>query len=218
MAITVIDDRDPIIVYTGAWTAGGTRFESNFTAMITSEKGATATIEFVGQSLFCHTQDKSNNGLLGRNISVFATIPVLQAGQGRTTATFTLDDGASLPVTTFVADHHPNTTQYYIPMFRSSQLVEDRAHKLVMTHMSDNGGQITFDYMSVQGALTRYAVPEHGMSSTAKMAVMGGVLGGVILVLLGLVTALLLKQRRMTVRRAPVYGDHTGHSDAKSEF
>ena len=48
MAITVIDDRDPIIVYTGSWTGAGTRFESNFTAMVTGEKGATATIEFVG--------------------------------------------------------------------------------------------------------------------------------------------------------------------------
>lgn len=122
-----------------------------------------------------------------------------------------------MPVTTFVANHNPNETQYYIPMFRSPQLLEDRAHKLIMTHESDNGGQVTFDYMTVQGALTRYAVPESGMSATAKMAIIGGVLGGVILLLLGLVTALLLKQKRAAAQRSAVY-NHTGHSDTKGGF
>ena len=132
----------------------------------------------------------------GRNVSVFGTVPVLASGQQPTKATFTLDDAAALPATTFTAQHHPNATQYYIPMFRSPALTEDKKHKLVVTHVSDRGGQLYFDYMTVQGTLERFAVPESGLSGDAKVAVVGGVLGGVILILLGLVGALLWKNRR----------------------
>ncbi|KAF5335738.1 hypothetical protein D9611_009643 [Ephemerocybe angulata] len=185
MAITIIEDRDPIIVYKGSWTAGGNKFESNGTTMVTNEAGATTTIEFVG-----------------RNISVFGTVRVLSQGQASTVATFTLDDGTAFPATTFTAQHSANTTQYYIPMFRSPPLTENRSHKLVMTHHSAPGGQLTLDYMTVQGALTRYAPIENGMSSTAKLAIVGGVLGGVIFVLLGLIAALVLKQGKGAGKRS----------------
>jgi hypothetical protein len=138
----------------------------------------------------------ANLRLPGRNVSVFGTVPVLGAGQQATKATFTLDDAAALPATTFAAQHHPNTTQYYIPMFRSPALTEDKKHKLVVTHISDHGGSLYFDYMTVQGSLESFAVPESGLSGTAKVALVGGVLGGVILILLGLVGALLWKSRR----------------------
>lgn len=81
-------------------------------------------------------------------------------------------------------------------MFRSPALTEDKKHKLVVTHISDRGGSLYFDYMTVQGSLERFAVAESGLSGTAKVAVVGGVLGGVILILLGLVGALLWKSRK----------------------
>ncbi|RXW14479.1 hypothetical protein EST38_g11374 [Candolleomyces aberdarensis] len=199
MAITVVEDRDPIFVYQGAWNPSGNRFESNGTTMVTSEWGASITIEFVG-----------------RNVSVFGTVPVLQAGQQPTKVTFSLDDAAALPATTFTAQHHPNATQYYIPMFRSPALTEDKKHKLVVTHISDRGGSVYFDYMTIQGSLERFAVPETGLNGTAKVALVGGVLGGVILILLGLVGALLWKSRR--AQRAQHYHDGKAMSPSPSTF
>jgi hypothetical protein len=127
--ITIVDDRDPQLKYTGNWLLHGANGELDQTSHGSTTLGSQVTFTFHGG---CHEQ--SNRGLthlfflyIGTSIAVVGTVqPTDPTGPPK--SNYTLD---SSPTVTFTA---PNTTKaIFQVVYYESPALENGEHTLIIT-------------------------------------------------------------------------------------
>ncbi|KAF8966166.1 hypothetical protein BDZ97DRAFT_723466 [Flammula alnicola] len=113
MSVSILDDRDPIIIYSSntGWRQGGTTGEHRKTSMFTSEAGATAKITFNG----------------GSSIGVFGTI---SAGGPPPQSAYSIDGG---PAVTFIGNPPSTGFRFQQRYFQSKTLRTNDSHTLIIT-------------------------------------------------------------------------------------
>ncbi|KJA20481.1 hypothetical protein HYPSUDRAFT_43186 [Hypholoma sublateritium FD-334 SS-4] len=182
---TTFDDRDPSIVYTGTWNAGGYSSEYEGTDTWTNTTGASASITFTG---------------IG--ISVCGTIGALGNGIAPQSS-YSIDGGAQ---TDYTAVQQAGA-QYKQCFFRSATLAS-AIHTLVIGNTAD-GGNYYMDYISVVSLNPNAVTSPTGFSSVATTtdspsssksspvgAIVGGILGALLVIGLAIAGVLYMRRKR----------------------
>ncbi|KAF7327146.1 hypothetical protein MKEN_00291300 [Mycena kentingensis (nom. inval.)] len=133
MAVVIVDDRDPRIVYSPHWNITdskgnllGRAPEYNSTTTRPTAAGDKATFRFVGTA-----------------VSVFATI------SGSDTGVNVSIDGVVTPVP--IHSRNQDGVRRHFPVFNSPPLT-DGAHELVIAHSGNNPGTFNLDYITFQSS------------------------------------------------------------------
>ncbi|KAF8963489.1 hypothetical protein BDZ97DRAFT_1919736 [Flammula alnicola] len=202
-----IDDRDPLISYSGTWEDGGVDNEYNKTTTWTNWSGSTAKITFSGTS-----------------ISVWGTIAVADLGVAPHSS-YSVDDGPAM----LYEANQSSTAQYRQQFFQSGNLSPTN-HTLLLTTLVE-GAYFYLDYALITPADTSAAL--NGSSSSSSLlpssspsittttrpatsttplqsqpvsssseagipvgAIVGGSLGGLALIMFTIIAFLLLKRKK----------------------
>ncbi|KAF9073908.1 hypothetical protein BDP27DRAFT_1416605 [Rhodocollybia butyracea] len=169
---TLMDDHDPNIIYSAGWSLAGTPgFECQTTAT-GSEPGNTGTARL---------------HFSGVGVEVYGTVDV---PDGSPKSTYQVDD---LPASlfSFSANDRPN----YRMQFYASPLLSPGNHTLLITALGNNGSRVWLDYILYYPSINQ---PRSATDSKAPsdVAIVGGVLGGIVGILLVLIFAYIVLRRK----------------------
>ncbi|KAF9502074.1 hypothetical protein BDN71DRAFT_1437505 [Pleurotus eryngii] len=182
----IIDNADAQIQYSPGWRANGSPNEYKRTTSNTETRGASFTFKFVGSS-----------------VAVYGTL-----------------DSATLPNTTYVLDGgnpfpffgQPQPQVQYQQVFYTSPALPYAEHTLVGSCV-DEGGRVVLDYLLIEIPLelptsTSLPTPTSAVPVTVDSkpapptaAIVGGVLGGLLLLMTILASYLWYRQSRGTIAK-----------------
>ncbi|KAF7332917.1 Amidohydro-rel domain-containing protein [Mycena venus] len=140
---SIVDDRDPSIVYTGTWVVGGTSHENGNTVSSSVKVGDHFSVPFTGTAIAVYgTFDSSSSGVQ---------------------TSYSIDGGSATTVTS------PSSGKdSYKQLFWQSDAISSGPHNLIVTmvavnNVGDGEGTIWFDYFNITAPTT--STPSSGLTS-----------------------------------------------------
>jgi len=198
---SILDDRDPDIIYSAGWTQGGSATEYNSTTMYTDQAGANMTITFQGTG-----------------IGVYGTIGSSNSNRVPPQTTYQLDAGSDV---TYIPEL-TTSAQHYQRFYQSAQ-VSNGNHTLLVTNIIGGCDPYFVDYLVIQTgsnstSSTTSSMPtgSTGQSNTGhRTAVIAGSVFGVIggILLFALAYYFLIRRRWKRELGASVAAEEVSHHD-----
>lgn len=163
MVVVIIDDRDPSVIYSRAWSLFNSSLAYNNTISWSGVTGATARISFVGE-LFDPLQEPPSHPNKGSSIGVYGTTfaKVNFSITAPSDCLYSIDGGT--PVRLAINESETGSTQWRQLLFQSPILPE-ASHVLTIEYNNNQTSLLFLDFFSVNKATPPLSSTTSFMSS-----------------------------------------------------